>query len=248
MKIKALIFDLDGTAIENDQYAKPSRELIDIIEKAKKIIKVSVATGRPDSTAMWVIEPLNLDDPCITTAGTQIIDPKTRKILWRETMGLETVKKVLEIADKLPYDVVLASQYKTFPESPRKTEIKDESVIYIGYIPISKSEDVIKAIKKVADVNIHTALGYDKDTYGLHVTSSKASKRHTIEKLEELLKVKKEEIIGVGDSNNDLPLFEAVGFKIAMGNATNELKAKADFIAKTVQEDGLVDVIEKFVL
>lgn len=63
-----------------------------------------------------------------------------------------------------------------------------------------------------------------------------------------MIDIKKDEIIGVGDGYNDLALFEAVGLKVAMGNGVEELKAKADYITKHVDKDGLADVIEKFVL
>jgi hydroxymethylpyrimidine pyrophosphatase-like HAD family hydrolase len=55
-------------------------------------------------------------------------------------------------------------------------------------------------------------------------------------------------MIGVGDGHNDLPLFEACGFRVAMGNADEELKKLADYIAPSVEDDGIVDVIEKFIL
>lgn len=248
MKYKALITDLDGTAILNEQYAKPSLRVIEAVKNAQKVIKVSAATGRPLSTAQWVMKPLGIRDFSITTAGTQIINPQTGEILWQETIPEATVKKLLTLVDKMPYDVTLASQYSTFPEQPRPKEIKDEAVIYISWVPVNESQEVIEKIRSVADVSVHAAMGYPPNTYGLHVTSAKASKKHAIHKLTELLDVKKEEIIGIGDSNNDLPLFEAVGLKIAMGNATDLLKEKADYIAPSVENDGLVDVIEKFIL
>lgn len=56
------------------------------------------------------------------------------------------------------------------------------------------------------------------------------------------------EIIGIGDHYNDFPLLMACGFKVAMGNAVPELKAIADYIAPSVENNGLADVLEKFVL
>ena len=55
-------------------------------------------------------------------------------------------------------------------------------------------------------------------------------------------------MIGVGDGYNDFPLLMACGLKVAMGNAVPELKAIADYIAPTVADDGIVDVIKTFVL
>ena len=56
------------------------------------------------------------------------------------------------------------------------------------------------------------------------------------------------EIIGVGDGYNDFPLLMACGLKVAMGNAVEDLKAIADYIAPSVEEDGVADVIDKFIL
>ena len=64
----------------------------------------------------------------------------------------------------------------------------------------------------------------------------------------EILKIGKDAILGVGDHENDMLLFDAVGFKVAMGNAEDNLKAKADFIAPTVYDDGLAFVIDKFII
>ena len=62
------------------------------------------------------------------------------------------------------------------------------------------------------------------------------------------VRIEQYEIIGVGDGYNDFPLLMACGLKVAMGNATEDLKEIADYIAPTVDEDGVADVIEKFVL
>ena len=63
-----------------------------------------------------------------------------------------------------------------------------------------------------------------------------------------MINVQKETAVAVGDSNNDLPLFKGVGYKVAMGNATNELKAEADYITASVEDDGLAQFIEQKIL
>ena len=50
----------------------------------------------------------------------------------------------------------------------------------------------------------------------------------------------------IGDQNNDIELLKAGGVKVAMGNATDELKACADYITDTVANDGFVKAVEKF--
>ena len=63
-----------------------------------------------------------------------------------------------------------------------------------------------------------------------------------------LLRVKKEEVIAIGDGNNDKSLLLSSGLRIAMGNAVQELKDIAHYIAPDVKHDGVAYVIEKFVL
>ena len=58
--------------------------------------------------------------------------------------------------------------------------------------------------------------------------------------------LKKEEILTIGDQNNDIALLQAGGLKIAMGNATDELKKIADYITDSVYDDGFVRAMEKF--
>ena len=59
--------------------------------------------------------------------------------------------------------------------------------------------------------------------------------------------LKKEEILTIGDQNNDIALLQAGGIKVAMGNATEELKEIADYITDSVYEDGFVKAMEHFV-
>ncbi|MBI5619841.1 HAD hydrolase family protein, partial [Candidatus Gottesmanbacteria bacterium] len=84
--------------------------------------------------------------------------------------------------------------------------------------------------------------------HSMEITHTDASKLHGIVEVARHLNIKTEEIIGVGDGYNDFPLLMASGLKIAMGNAVPELKEIADFVAPTVDEDGVATVIEKFIL
>ena len=58
--------------------------------------------------------------------------------------------------------------------------------------------------------------------------------------------IKKEETLTIGDQNNDIALLKAGGIKVAMGNATDELKSIADYITDTVENDGFVKAVEKY--
>ncbi len=61
----------------------------------------------------------------------------------------------------------------------------------------------------------------------------------------EILNIKKEESIAIGDDNNDLSMFEQVGYKVAMENAIDSVKQKADEITLSNDEDGVAIFLDK---
>ena len=115
-------------------------------------------------------------------------------------------------------------------------------------LPESIVDELIEHLTKIQGIAVHKNPSFKKGLFWASVTNALATKLHAVVRIAELLKIRTDEIIGVGDSYNDYPLLSACGLKIAMGNAVPELKAIADFIAPSVDEDGVATVIEKFIL
>jgi len=246
MIYKAVIFDIDGTAVANAQYAKPSKRLIDVVQKAKMKAHICAATGRIWSTARWVIEPLQLTAPCVICAGAEIIDPVSQKIIWKKYMNKQQVSEVLQIARTYQYKTFCASELISYPKLT-KLLLQDESIIIIDNIPIEEKEQIKKKLFSIPNIDIHEAPAYINGTVCFNITHVDATKFQALHELTVLLDIKKEEIIGVGDGDNDLPLFDSVGLKIAVGNATEKLKAAADEIVADADKDGLAQVIQKYI-
>ena len=206
MKFKALIFDLDGTALPTGRESVPSPKVIEAVAQAKKIISVSIATARRISSLKEIFKTFSLKSPSIIMGDSPFYD-----------------------------------RQKSF-------QINKCSVIYLRNPSHKIADKITEELKLIPDISYIFAISWIKGWTDIHVTHKKATKKNAVQELMKILNVKKEEIIVVGDSFNDLPLFESAGFKVAMGNAEESLKAKADFIAPTVYEDGLAEVIEKFIL
>ena len=71
------------------------------------------------------------------------------------------------------------------------------------------------------------------------------TKANAIKILADHLDINKEEIIVIGDGANDISMFEMSGYKIAMGNANNKLKEKADYITDSNNQDGVAKALEE---
>src|SRR4051812_38787878 len=102
---KAIILDIDGTVIPNNKNGLPSPRLINVIQKIKDKVHVSVATGRALNLSRPIIKILGLNSPCIISGGTQIVDPITEKILWERDLSQEQVEEIMEVAREYSYPV-----------------------------------------------------------------------------------------------------------------------------------------------
>ena len=135
---------------------------------------------------------------------------------------------------------------------------------YIDYTVCNFDELEIKNVNKILAINYKDAdtvtgwvdylskkypeLYIVKSTpYFCEISNNEAKKSCAVEFLCKKWGIKKDEVLTIGDQNNDIELLKSGGIKVAMGNGTPELKKCADFITDTVENDGFVKAIEKFV-
>jgi len=242
-----IIFDLDGTAISNKPKAMPSETLVSTVRTFQNKVNICAATGRPITNAHYILEALNLTAPCVISAGTQIIDPKTKKILWEASMNLNDSKKIIEACRSYPYKVLLRDELMDVGKTAQEIQLTEQ--VNVMYVMQVTEKDIEPLMKKFNDIKGITASKVSSWTYrgiDIHITDKKATKENSIERLLKLLGTTKEKAIGVGDGDNDIHLFKSVGLKIAMGNATENLKKEADIIVEGVEDDGLAKVMERY--
>ena len=84
--------------------------------------------------------------------------------------------------------------------------------------------------------------------YYLDVTNKKANKGAVVEYLVQHVCVPAEEIATIGDQPNDLLMFARSGFSIAMGNASDEVKAQASAVTDSYNDEGFAKAMERFIL
>ena len=109
--------------------------------------------------------------------------------------------------------------------------------------------DYLAEVEKKVYVQLHDRLDvYRSEPFFLEILPKGINKAGALEKMSEIIGISREEMMAFGDSYNDLSMIQYAGLGVAMGNAKDVVKENADFIAKTNDEDGIVDVINKFVL
>jgi hydroxymethylpyrimidine pyrophosphatase-like HAD family hydrolase len=246
MNYKAIMLDVDDTIVPLGIDNLPSKRVMEAMTKARKRIHVCLVTARTLRASMKLLSHLKLSGPCVLSNGTQIYDPVKRKIIHEVFMPAEVVPQILEIGKQYNTKFRLYDGEKEAPYCRSRT--KKVVSMYIPEIELDQVDSVVRALSVVPQVSIQKLQAWDTRYLAILVTNKQASKLHGIVEVARILNIKTEEIIGVGDGYNDFPLLMACGLKIAMGNAVPELKAIADFVAPSVDEDGVATVIEKFVL
>jgi len=246
-KYKALMLDLDGTTIPNSRTGMPSEKVINAISKASKIIHIGIATARPLFMISEIIEKLELSAPLIIDSGAEIIDSRTRKTLHEQSIDKKDVVYLCRFLEKMNIDFMIHDQGEDI-QYTKSYNPKKPTAMFIIDLKNEDADILIRNISDIPTISISKTVSWVEGKVGILISHSLATKQHGIFEVAKILGIETHEIIGVGDGYNDFPLLMACGLKIAMGNAVPELKEIADYIAPSVEEDGVAWVIEKFVL
>lgn len=254
MKYKALMSDVDGTLISYDYHSIPSKKVIDAVKKAGKKLSVCIVTGRAYDAIRHILKAFDLHSGyAVVNNGANVVEIGSEKLLYDVPIEKKDAEYILQVLRDENIPVYVKQSYKdsVFEKGEFIDTLSFDKayMVYSGHAYDEKRVDeIFKKLSHLSEVTIYKTHHQEKGKVGFNMTHVSATKLHGIEVVMKTLGVKKEELIGVGDSYNDFALLMACGLKVAMGNAREDLKAIADYVAPSVLEDGVADVIEKFVL
>jgi len=258
--IKLIATDIDGTIlIPEHEFTQGVKDCIKKL--GENGIKVVLVTGRMHAAAKHIADELKLDTPIVSYQGGLIKDGDD--VLYNKYLTEEQAEKVIAWGKKenihinLYNDDILYSEkdnaeIQRYCENRHTTyivkpfdEIKKDKVNKVLAIDYNNAPRIDKYEKEMQ--NVFQDLYIVKSTpYFLEFSNKEASKYCAVKFLQKYWNLKDDEILTIGDQNNDIELLRAGGIKIAMGNATEELKQVADYITDTVQNDGFVKAVEMF--
>jgi hydroxymethylpyrimidine pyrophosphatase-like HAD family hydrolase len=114
-----------------------------------------------------------------------------------------------------------------------------------AFIPQNIAPEILAKLSQIEGASSTLVTAQRPGFNDIHVTNKGATKEHTIARLLDLIKVDKSNTIGFGDGHNDIHLFNAVYYKVAMDNAVDDLKAMADEVIGHVANDSFAEYLEK---
>lgn len=246
-RYKALMLDVDGTLVSVKENSMPSQKVVTVLKKASKFVSIHLITARPFTDTHNlpnIFRVLPFLSESIINGGAQIINPQNHKItstIAMRKLSSSHTKILLNYCSEI---VAITPKNKSFPLQQIPISEQIIKIVAVGvenrHMPV-----IMNQLLALDDIAVYQTTSY-KNGSDIIITHKNATKEKAVKLLMKKHNLLQEEIIGVGDTTHDLPFLQQCGMKVAMGNAQQELKNIADFVAPSVSEDGLVAVIERF--
>lgn len=263
MTIKMVATDIDGTILNWDFGFTPEVKKC-IKNLTERGVKVVLVTGRMHKATLHVAEELGLDTPIVSYQGGLIKENcEDGKTLYQKDLSPAHARKIIDWARENNIHINLYLDDELYVEQDNDVVKKYTDARFVPYHVCSFDTLEIKNVNKILAIDYtnprrvtswvnelsaaYPELYIVKSTpYFCEIGCKDAKKSSGVKFLCEKWGLKREEVLAIGDQNNDIELLKAGGIAVAMGNATPELKDCADYITDTVDNNGFVKAIEKF--
>jgi Cof subfamily protein (haloacid dehalogenase superfamily) len=263
---KMLVLDLDDTLLRDD-YTISTRNRESLLEAQNLGIKVVLASGRPTSAMLQFADELNLahfDSYMISFNGAVITSMKNKEILFESSLTQEEVHSLHDFSVDNNVHIITYTNKGVVSET--ESEYIDVELKLTGIphhkVPCFKSEIVSSAVKcimlehpdylktvekKLKEERTDLSVARSKPFF-LEVMPHGIDKAKSIEFLANKLGIEQHEVIAVGNAGNDLSMVQYAGLGIWVDNVCPELRHEADFIVASNVDDGVAEVVERFIL
>lgn len=254
--IKVVVTDIDGTLYSHTKNCViPSA--IDAIKKLQaKGIKVILCSGRNKyligkTGILDIVKP----DGLITMNGSSVIIDN--KVIYKYPIPEETVDALIKFSKRLKFgltlieldeghinyidDRVISAHEKfntRFPQPRSYPDHYDRTV----YQAICFCDSLDESLFLPHIVGAKSARW---DEYAVDIMPTDSDKAKGLLALLEYLKLKPENVVALGDGNNDMEVIQFAGIGVAMGNAVQPLKDEADIITDNIDDDGWANAFKK---
>ena len=265
MSIRLLAIDLDGTLV-NHQLQMDPRDVAAVRAAAAGGVTVVLATGRMLKSSLRYAEPLGLKGPIINYQGAVVREIASGEVWYRCELSVDLQQRVLALAEPKDWHVNAYVDEVVYTARARPEADLYARVALVPYEvvgPLSKwvHQEATKLVLVDLDPNevparmaeleawMHgTARVTRSLDWFVEVVDLQVSKAHALAMVAERLRIPQAEVGAIGDNLNDLDMVGWAGFGVAMGGAPEALKKVAKYVTGPIEDAGVSQVIEQFVI
>jgi len=254
--------DLDRTLIGEDGLLPP-RSLAAIAAVRASGIPFLIVTGRMFRSVLPYAREAGLEEPVVCYQGGAVVEPRTGTFLLHEPIPLELAREAIAAVEAEGFRLNCYVDDELYV-----AEITEHARAYADFqhIPITPvgplldwleapptklvavdAPEALDRLKPLLEARFGPRLFIAKSLpYFLELASPQVSKGSGLAFVAEHLGFDLTGTVAFGDGENDLELLEAAGYAIAVANADEELKRRADWVCPGVAEEGVAQVLEAY--
>lgn len=240
-----MVIDLDGTLIGRDEKVSPV--VAEAVAELDAIVSVSIVSGREPSDVLSFAAQLGLKAPQVSDNGAVILDPISGRTLQGFPMPSRPAEEIVKRLDRLEVSFIATHAEGT---ATSLSEIPSWELARVSALDLDEAVADRIAVELGGAPDLHVvkaSLPYN-GLWAVDFTGVGIDKGTAVRRVAEILGTETKRMVAIGDSYNDISMLRECGLAIAMGDSPREVRAVADHLAPTVDEDGLALAIQQHVL
>ena len=267
--IKLVAIDMDGTLLNSKkELLEETKQYFKDFHKKETETLLVLCTGRPETGIRPYLKDLGYLEEnhyIISQNGANIYESQTGKRVMDEFVDSAAIQKWIELGKKHGISVMGAGvdYYYSFDEDPTEWMEFDVKLVSgkLKRIPTKESlnTDFYKILLMGDEEQLNefeTFIPQEwrdefyvvrSQKYLVEVLTKGVNKAFGLEKLAQKLNILPSEIAAIGDAANDVEMLEYAGLAIAMGNASEEVKAISDIVTDTNENNGVIKAIDQLI-
>lgn len=258
MDIKALFFDIDGTLVSFKTHRIPESTVLALREAKARGIRVYISTGRPMAIITNLGQIAPLIDGYITTNGACCM--VGGHVICCNGMDRHDIDTLIADADAHDYPVIVVGE-RRFVVHNAKPIVQRIFVDGLGVTNIDFGETLadlgeervlqmtpfitVEQQEALAPRMAHSTFGRWHPEF-VDITRAGTDKASGLEAMMRHEQLEAGETMAFGDGGNDIPILCRAGTGVAMGNATDDVKAAADYVTRDIDDDGVYHALRHF--
>lgn len=267
--IKLVAIDLDDTLLnDNKEISAANRAALRFAHQQQ--IKVVICTGRPYLAMKDIVQELGFvheDDFIITFNGAQVQRAATGEVVSQNVLSRADMLAWYELLESLSLPLnVIDQRYlylpPTYPEghasfyAERISNLETQVLDFYDFSPdqtfnkmvvCTEPEHLDQQLAKIDPEFRKQYSSFKSRAFLLEIVAKGVTKGDSLRRLGEYLNIKADEMLTIGDQENDLSMIELAGVGVAMGNAVPAVKQMADYITADNNSDGVAEAIYHFI-
>ncbi|WP_256756828.1 Cof-type HAD-IIB family hydrolase [Cohnella sp. WQ 127256] len=262
MKYGIIALDVDGTLL-NDEHELTPRVRNAVRAAAEQGSEIVLCTGRGSSSALPVLNELGLKGTMITHNGASVVDSESREIIYATTISHEQAQRYTDYCRERGIHFDMNTAFELYVEAMRddaemmysrmlarpiirsRNEGFPEGMVKLSIFALKEELDDLEAGWSSWNHELQTIRSGD---YFIDVQHHQASKGKALEQFANKRGIPREQILALGNYYNDTAMLTYAGWGVAMDNSPPEVKAEANEVTVSNNEDGVAIVIEQRVL